>query len=381
MICIQKLSYYRTIKQASLFFILMLLLCTSMVPFERLFAQASDDSGTALEIEKIMKERQIPGLSYAVVKNGETIAMKSFGFRNLEKELAETPNTNHFIASATKTFAGIGLMALVSEGKIDLEDSINDYLLGVHPSWEKVTIRQAISHTSGLPGILDENGDPIGGGDMESAWETIKNRPLQSESGQTWAYSQVGLEVIQRIGYRVSGKSWESHINEVIFKKAGIDNSYWLWSMPATTPNRSVVYEVNDEENGSEIRVYDIVNNFDYYLPAGTGLFTNVLDMAKYARALQNGDLLSPTMLQEMWRSSEFEENPLPWMSGYGIGWILDEYKGHDRVWHSGGGKAIFMHYPDQGLSIIVLTNLADGGVNVFADYLTDRFLNTPTDY
>ena len=62
-------------------------------------------------------------------------------------------------------------------------------------------------------------------------------------------------------------------------------------------------------------------------------------------------------------------------MSGYGIGWIIDKYKGHDRVWHSGGGKAIFMHYPSEELSIIVLTNLADGGVNVFANLLSDRYL------
>lgn len=365
-------------KHSKITFTLLLCILLNLAPLTSLTAQQSIPSDTRQFIEDAMQDRQIPGLSYAVVKDGETVAIESLGYRNLEEGIAETTQTNHFIASTTKTFTGIGLMVLVAEGKIDLEDSISDYLPGVHPSWEKVIVRQAISHTSGLPEILDDSGDPIGGGDMAIAWEIIKNRPLQSEPGQVWAYSQVGLEVIQRIGERVSGKSWESHINEAVFNVAGMDNSYWLWTMPEQTPERSVVYEVDDETNGKEISIYDIVHNFDYYLQAGTGIFTNAEDMASYARALQNGKLLRPDLLEEMWTSSDIQENPMTWMSGYGVGWILDEFRGHDRVWHSGGGKAIFMHYPDQDLSIIVLTNLADGGVMVFADHLSNRFLENP---
>lgn len=326
-------------------------------------------------ITKIMEGRKIPGLSYAIVKDGNTVAHKSFGYRDLDTKLPETPQTNHFIASTTKTFTGIGVMKLVAAGKIELDESIRTYLPEVHPEWAKVTVRQAISHTSGLPSILDENGDPIGGGDIGQAWEIIKEKPLERQPGQQWKYSQIGLEVIQRIAKSVTGKSWESHIQDTIFEPAGMINSYWLWDMPAQTPNRSVMYEVSDNED-TIIKKYDIKNNFDYYLPAGTGIFTSANDMANYAKALQSGKLLGPELLQEMLTSSEFKESVVGWMQGYGIGWILDEYGGQRRVWHSGGGKAIFMHYPEQQLSIIVLTNLADGGVIPFANKLSDYYQN-----
>ena len=322
-----------------------------------------------------MEERKIPGLSYVVVKEGKTLAKRSFGYRNLDTKSPETPQTNHFIASVTKTFTGIGVMKLVEASQIDLDESIHTYLPDVHPEWAKVTVRQAVSHTSGLPSILDENGDPIGGGEISQAWEIVKEKPLERQPGQLWKYSQIGLEVVQRIAKSVTGKSWESQIQDTIFDPAGMRNSYWLWDMPAQTPNRSVVYDVSDNE-ASGIKKYDIRNNFDYYLPAGTGIFTNVNDMANYAKALQSGKLLGPELLQEMWTSSEFEESAFEWMQGYGIGWIVDEYGGDQRVWHSGGGKAIFVHYPDKNLSIIVLTNLANGGVTLFANKLSEHYLD-----
>lgn len=335
--------------------------------------QASTPPDSA--ITTIMEERKIPGLSYAVVKGGKTVAIKSFGYRNLDVNTPETPKTNHFIASTTKTFTGIGVMKLVETGQIKLDESIRTYLPEVHPEWAKVTVRQAISHTSGLPSILDENGDPIGGDDITQAWEIVKDKPLVKQPGQEWKYSQIGLEVIQRIAKKVTGESWESHITNTIFKPAEMTNSFWLWDMPSETPNRSVMYEVSDNEDAG-IKKYGIQNNFDYYLPAGTGIFTNANDMANYAKTLQTGKLLEPELLLTMWTSSEFEESAFEWMQGYGIGWILDEYRGQQRAWHSGGGKAIFMHYPEQQLSIIVLTNLADGGVFPFANKLSDFYLD-----
>jgi len=77
-----------------------------------------------------------------------------------------------------------------------------------------------------------------------------------------------------------------------------------------------------------------------------------------------------------MWTSSDFEETPVEWLQGYGIGWIIGSYSGHRRVWHSGGGKAIFVHYPEENLSVMVLTNLADGGVVTFANMLSDEYLS-----
>ena len=208
-------------------------------------------------------------------------------------------------------------MKLVQTGKIKLDDPISLYLDDVHASWKKITIRQAASHTSGLPNILDENGDPIGGGTIEQSWDIVKQKPLVREPGKKWEYSQAGLEVIQRIYKNLSNRSWELHINETVFEPADMNNTTWLWDQPHKSTNLSVVYELTDKE--SKVKEYDIVNNFDYYLPAGTGVFTSIKDMASFAKALQTEKLISNDLLTEMWTSSEFENS---------------EYSMVERLWY-----------------------------------------------
>lgn len=325
-------------------------------------------------INQIREELNIPGLSYVVVESGKTLALESFGYSDLENKIKETAKSNHFLASATKTVTGIALMNIVESTGIKLEDPIGLYLKDLREDWSKVTIRQAVSHTSGFPSILDENGDPLGGGDMKEAWTIVKKKPLIYEPGSRWQYSQVGLEVIQRICEEVTNQSWQSYVNENVFKKAGMNSTYWLWDLPIKNDHMSVMYDV--DEDTDEIYDYNVLNNFDYYLPAGTGMMSNVNDMGNFAKSLQSGKLLSQKLLEEMWTSSEFNTKSYEWMEGYGIGWVLDKYKNNRRVWHSGGAKSIVMHYPDRKLSIIVLTNLGNGGVMPFAKLLSDHFLD-----
>ena len=327
-------------------------------------------------IVSLMVEKKIPGLSYAIVKNGDIIRQKSFGVSDLEQRTPESKHTAHYIASTTKIFTGMGVMRLVQNGKLDLDKSIAVYLPDIPEGWREVTVRQAISHTSGLPSILDENGDPLGGGTMDYAWEKVKQKSLTHEPGARWQYSQMGSEVIHRIANNITGQSWESFIEEQIFYTAGMNDTYFLWNLPADLKNQSTIYQVDDDAEDYSIANYDIVNEHDYYIPSATGIFTSSNDLAKFAMALQANKFLDKQALQEMWTSSDFQEKPVEWLKGYGIGWILGSYNGHRRVWHSGGGKAIFVHYPEENLSIMVLTNLADGGVLTFANMLSDEYLN-----
>ena len=207
-------------------------------------AQAQNLDKLHSSIEELKDSLRIPGLSYAVVKDEETILMNSLGYANVDDKIEETNQTEHFIASTTKTITGIGLMKLVETGKIKLDDPISLYLDNVHASWKKVTIRQAVSHTSGLPNILNENGDPIGGGTIEQSWDIVKQKPLVREPGKKWEYNQAGLEVIQRIYKKLSNQSWELHIKETVFEPADMSNTTWLWDQPQKSPNLSVVYEL-----------------------------------------------------------------------------------------------------------------------------------------
>ena len=107
-------------------------------------------------IQSEMKKRQIPGLALVVIRGGEVIKMKGYGFANLEHDVPVTPDTVFELASVTKQFTAAAIMVLVEEDKIKLEDSISQYLPDSPEHWKGITVRHLLTHTAGLPSL--ENG-------------------------------------------------------------------------------------------------------------------------------------------------------------------------------------------------------------------------------
>ena len=101
-------------------------------------------------IREKMSARHIPGLSLAVVRNGKIIYAKGYGMANLELSVPASPETNYPIYSVTKIFTATAVMMLVEEGKLALEDPISKHLTGISPAGKSITVRQLLSHTSGI---------------------------------------------------------------------------------------------------------------------------------------------------------------------------------------------------------------------------------------
>ena len=101
-----------------------------------------------------MERRNIPGLQLAVVRDNKIVKVSSYGLANIEDGIAVDDNTLFSINSITKAFAGVAVMQLVEQGKLDLSANISTYLPGLPAAWQKLNIRQLMSHTSGLPAIL-----------------------------------------------------------------------------------------------------------------------------------------------------------------------------------------------------------------------------------
>jgi CubicO group peptidase (beta-lactamase class C family) len=114
----------------------------------------TDQIDDYIQIE--MKKRQIPGLALVVVRGGEVIKMKGYGFANLEHDVPVNPDTVFELASVTKQFTAAAVMALVEEGKIRVEDPITQYLPNSPEHWKEITVRHLLTHTAGFPDL--ENG-------------------------------------------------------------------------------------------------------------------------------------------------------------------------------------------------------------------------------
>jgi D-alanyl-D-alanine carboxypeptidase len=314
-----------------------------------------------------MQKQRIPGLSLAVVKEGKVIKAEGYGLANVELNVPARPETVYKIASVSKQFIATGIMLLLQEGRIGLDDKVGKYLDGTPESWNGVTIRHLLTHTSGIvregPGF-----DPFKDQKDIDVIKSAYPLPLRFPTGEKYEYCNVGYFSLAEIISRVSGKPWGDFMNERVFAPLGMAATRPT-SFSAIVPNRAGGYEWRDGK---------MQNAGEYVALRPSGAFlSTVLDLAKWDAALYTDAFLKQATREQMW-------TPVKLNSGatypYGFGWSLEPLGKHRRVDHGGslpGFRSHFMRLPDDKLSVIVLTN--SGGANpagiargVAAIYLPD---------
>ena len=147
-------------------------------------ATPAQKAGVERVVRDMMRKRNIPGLQVAVIRHGRIAMLGAYGVANLQDKVPVTDDTVFSINSATKSFTGVAVMQLVEDGKLALDAPVSRYLEGLPAAWQPVTIRQLLTHTSGLPDILiaptgQGTGALVGDGSEASAWEpeTVSTPP------------------------------------------------------------------------------------------------------------------------------------------------------------------------------------------------------------
>jgi len=280
-----------------------------------------------------MQKRQIPGLALAVVRNGEIVMARGYGFARVELGIAVTPSTRFRLASITKQFTATALMLLVQEGKVGLDDSITEHLNEVPDSWAAVTLRHLLTHTSGLTDRLWYGSDE----EASSAFEM----PPDFEPGERWSYTDFGYVVLGLVIERVSGRPYGDYLADRLFDPLG------MTSTVAGRPDYAIAYRLRQEKLRRS-----------FWPPAEGGVISNLVDLAKWEAALLGEKILPQSSLEAMWTPVRLNDGSA---YDYGFGWSLNDVRGHRIVGHGGGGSwgNYYLRLPDQQLAVIVLTNLA----------------------
>ena len=152
-------------------------------------------------VERRMEALHIPGLALAVVRDGEIVKLKGYGFANLETGARATPQTRFEIGSLTKQFTAFALMTLVEEGKIGLDDPLRKYFPDAPAHWETITLRHVLHHMSGvrnhvaLPGWMGVFKTDLGyetSPDRASLQKLFYDLPSEFAPGESWAYDNTG---------------------------------------------------------------------------------------------------------------------------------------------------------------------------------------------
>lgn len=351
-------------------------------------AAEADNKTAAIErlVQGEMASRRIPGLQLAIVKNGEIVFTGAYGQSDLETAKPVTDRTVFGVNSISKAFAGVAAMQLVEAGKLDLDASVTQYLEGLPASWKEITVRQVLTHTSGLPEIIDDNTRLIDGAEPDAAWAKVQELPLKYAPGTQYAYNQTGYALMGKIIEKVSGKPFVDFVREGQFNAAGMAQARFGHTTD-TVPELASLYTyltlklegmrtVGVERSETPMARRE---TWPAYMHPTAGVQATARDLAAWVIALQDRKLVSERGLEQLWAPQQLPDGSYRGfnrtINGYGLGWPSIRRAEHPAITPTGGDRAAIFIYPEDDLAVIILTNLMGAGPQRFADKIASQYI------
>jgi CubicO group peptidase (beta-lactamase class C family) len=324
----------------------------------------------------LLKREGIAGAAVAVVKDGNVLFARGYGYADIERKMPVTAETTMFRqASVSKLFTWTAVMQLVEQGKLDLDVDVARYLDFQIPSrsYSRVTLRNLMTHTAGFEELPRRRALGLRR-DLERMWPTQIFRP-----GTTPAYSNFGAMLASYIVSRVSGQPFEDYAADHILKPLNMRHSTFAQPPPAAlAPTMSSGYQ----------RSEDRLIPFTPVPGAGSGgLSASLTDIGRFMLAhLQQGQLEGARILSsesvELMQRQQFAS--VPTMNGITLGWFEREWNGHRGLWHGGdlpGFHSMVYLLPEAGVGLAFSQNSDAGGntrFNVVNSFL-DRYFPART--
>jgi D-alanyl-D-alanine carboxypeptidase len=323
-------------------------------------------------VRQQMKQRGMPGLSLAVVHHGTVVKAQGYGVASLELSVPASPESVYEIGSISKQFTAEAVMLLVEEGKIDLEAPLTTYVSDLPAAWSAITVRHVLTHTSGLKDWETDIGFSYHVNYAPRDFIALLAKyPLDFAPGTRWSYTSSGVPFLGLAIAKVSGRPYTDFVTDRIFKPLGMAATRFKHNGDIV-PNRADGYMPDGDRlrRGEPLRP-------DIIAPNG-GILTTVLDMARWDAAFFGGRLVRPESMAKM-REPVRVSDGQTYTHGFAL--FMDRFNGHRMAFHPGttvaGYSAVFYHFPDDELGVIVMTNLNDGafGVDAMAHRIADFYV------
>jgi len=346
--------------------LLAFLAAVSIVPAVRAAAQAApipsvSDDALAAKIDAVMaavyKPGQ-PGAAVIVQKEGRTIVRKGYGMADLELGVPIAPDMVFRLGSITKQFTAVSILLLAQDGKLGLQDEITKFLPDYPTQGRRITVEHLLTHTSGIQSYTDlAEWLPLWRKDLSvrELIDLFKDKPMQFEPGQSWAYNNSGYILLGAIIEKVSGKTYEEFVNERIFKPLGMTSSYY-GSAERIIPRRIPGYQAG---KGGFVNAPYLSMTQPY---AAGSLLSTVDDLAVWSEAVFGDKLVRKEWLDKAFTPYKLANGE---STGYGYGWFIADFAGHRSIEHGGGINGFTsyeMTFPENRIFIAILTNSAIPG-------------------
>jgi len=294
-----------------------------------------------------------PGASVIVIRRGRVVFERGYGLSDVQSGTRATPVTNYRLASLTKQFTATAVMLLAAEGRLAYDDPLSRWLPDLPAHARGVTIRHLLNHTSGLWDYEDFVPDTqtYQVKDLDCLRLIGRAESLYFPPGSAYRYSNTGYALLALVVERASGMPFARFVDRRIFRPLGMRNSVAFEEGVSTVRSRAYGHS----RSGDGWRRTD-QSNTSAVLGDG-GIYTSVRDLVRWDRALERHTLVSAAAQREAWTPATLTNGQ---RTGYGFGWYLGREGERVRVWHTGetrGFRNAILRYPDERLTVIVLTN------------------------
>ncbi|MEP6495839.1 MAG: serine hydrolase domain-containing protein [bacterium] len=321
-----------------------------------------------------LADSHAPGASVAVIRARDTILVAGFGLADRAKNRPATPATIYDIGSITKQFTSAAIMRLVDRHQLSIDDDLAKYLPQIPLHGHRVTIRQLLTHTSGIRSYTEVPAwQPHWAEDLrpDSIMGFVAKDTFDFAPGTRYKYDNSGYVLLGMVIEKVSGTSYAKFLETEMFKPLGLTHTSYCPSHP-TDPAFAAGYS-KDSNNVKPATYLSLTQPF-----AAGALCSTVGDLAMWERALAGGKVVSPGSLALMSTAATLNNGQ---KINYGFGLVPGEMSGHAFINHSGGipGFATMEYYfPADTLSVVVFTNYDSQSPNVLAGNIARAVYGLP---
>ena len=310
-------------------------------------------------IQSFVASKQFMG-AVLVARGNDKLLDKGYGFADLEWKVPDSPKTKFRLGSITKQFTAASILLLQERGKLNVHDAVKKYMPDAPAAWDKITIFNLLTHTSGIPNFTsfpDYESLQALPATPEQLLKRFRDKPLDFQPGEKWDYSNSNYVLLGYLIEKISGETYQRFLQENIFKPLGMEDSGYDSNF-AVIPDRASGY----------VRFSDGFNNANYInmtVPFAAGaLYSTTGDLLRWEQGLFGGKLLSPASLKEM---------TTPFKNDYAFGLAVHTVNGREVIDHGGGingFNTVLAYYPEDHLTVAVLANVNGGAPGEIAQDL-----------
>ncbi len=322
-------------------------------------------------LQEIITNNKVPGIGITVLKQGEKLLEKGYGYADMEEKVHIDPEKTIFrIASISKPIAATALAHMVYDGLIDLDSSFYTYVpYFPRKKWD-FTIRQLAGHTAGIRGYRGTEYGLNKPYTIKQGIEIFKDDDLRFEPGTDYLYNSYDWVLISLAMQEVSGVPFEEYVRHKVLQPLGMLDTFEPNAKSMTANNKASQLTSFYSKNKFGFRRAIPVNN--YFKLAGGGYLSTTKDIAKFGQAILDGNMLHKETLDQFLTSERINGKA----TYYGLGWqVSEDQKGRAYYGHIGngvGGYSNFFVYPEQRMVIAILVNCTNPDIQSELDEVID---------